>query len=165
LALKILDVLQPLKHFGEYNMKTLILALALTLSTGAFASATVEANKTESALQILDLVVGVKTTYSETSKLEAKVVELLAGDGVNALNLALVLSSGRGETPRVFSLSPMTSGATRITFLAKDLIVINYTQDSFKGEDATPIVVKESLTIKVLRNADGSLAGKIEILE
>ena len=144
-------------------MKSLILALTLAFSATVFAGSSVEASK-GSELQVLDLVVGVHQTYSQTSELEAKVVEVLAGDGMNAVRMVLVLRTGY-ETAKIYELQDMMASVRRITFLAKDVVVINYIQDSFdNADDMNPIQVNKSVTIKVLRNADGSLADKIEIL-
>lgn len=144
-------------------MKSLImaLALALALSSMAYAGSEIESSKGE--LEILSLVVGVKQTYSKTSELEAKVVEILAGDGMNASRMVLVLNTGYHDI-KVFELSEMMVEVTRVTFLAKDLIVINYTQDSF-DENENQIVLKKSVTIKVNRNADNTLADSITIVE
>ena len=144
-------------------MKSLILALTLAFSATVFAGSSAEASK-GSELQVLDLVVGVHQTYSQTSELEAKVVEVLAGDGMNAVRMVLVLRTGY-ETAKIYELQDMMASVRRITFLAKDVVVINYIQDSFdNADDMNPIQVNKSVTIKVLRNADGSLADKIEIL-
>lgn len=142
-------------------MKSLIMALALALSSMAYAGSEIESSKGE--LEILSLVVGVKQTYSKTSELEAKVVEILAGDGMNASRMVLVLNTGYHDI-KVFELSEMMVEVTRVTFLAKDLIVINYTQDSF-DENENQIVLKKSVTIKVNRNADNTLADSITIVE
>lgn len=142
-------------------MKSLIMALALALSSMAYAGSEIESSKGE--LEILSLVVGVKQTYSKTSELEAKVVEILAGDGMNASRMVLVLNTGYHDV-KVFELSEMMVEVKRVTFLAKDLIVINYTQDSF-DENENQVVLKKSVTIKVNRNADNTLADSITIVE
>lgn len=144
-------------------MKALILAALMSLSAVSFADTTIESANNDSELSILSLVVGVKQTYSVTSGLDAKVIELLAGDGMNATRMALVLNTGYGDM-KVFELGEMMVSAKRITFLAKDLIVINYTQDSFDAEE-NQVVVNKSVTIQVLRNADNTLADSIKIIE
>lgn len=144
-------------------MKSFILAIALTFSAVSFANDSIEASNA-SELKILDLVIGVQQTYSVTSELQAKVVEILAGDGMNATRMILVLNTGYQDS-KVFELDEMMYEVKRIVFLAKDVIVINYIQDSFDDAEAmNPIQVKKSITIKVLRNADGTLADKIEIV-
>ncbi|AUN99666.1 hypothetical protein DOM21_02475 [Bacteriovorax stolpii] len=144
-------------------MKSFILAIALAFSTASFANDSIEASNA-SELKILDLVIGVQQTYSVTSELQAKVVEILAGDGMNATRMILVLNTGYQDS-KVFELDEMMYEVKRIVFLAKDVIVINYVQDSFDDAEAmNPIQVKKSITIKVLRNADGTLADKIEIV-
>lgn len=144
-------------------MKSLVLAFILAFSANVFAESSLEASK-GSELQVLDLVVGVHQTYSQTSELEAKAVEVLAGDGMNAIRMILVLRTGY-EAAKIYEIQEMMSSVRRITFLAKDVVVINYIQDSFdNADDMNPIQVNKSVTIKVLRNADGSLADKIEIL-
>lgn len=144
-------------------MKSLIMAIALMVSAATFANETIEASKGE--LQVLDLVVGVHQTYSATSELQAKVVELLGGDGMNPTRMVLVLNTGYHDS-KVFELQEMMLSVRRITFLAKDVIVVNYVQDSFdNADDMNPIQVNRSVTIKVLRNADGTLADNIEIVK
>lgn len=139
--------------------------LALTLSFSTFANTTVTAEENNSELQILDLVVGVTQTYSKTSELNAKVVEILGGDGMNPTRMVLVLSTGYEDT-KIFNLDPMFYSVTRIVFLAKDVVVINYLQDSFDNDvDMNTIQVKKSITIQVLRNADGTLANEVKILK
>ena len=144
-------------------MKALIFAAMLSLSAVSFADTTIEAEQTGSELNILDLVVGIKQTYSETSGLQAKVIELLAGDGMNATRMVLAINTGYFDS-KVFELDEMMVEVKRITFLAKDLIVINFTQDSFDEND-NQVLVNRSLTIKVQRNADNTLADSIVILK
>ena len=127
------------------------------------ADTTIEAHKQDSELAILDLVVGVKQTYSVTSELQAKVIELLAGDGMNPTRMVLTLNTGYHDS-KVFELGEMMYEVKRIVFLAKDLIVINFTQDSFDAND-NQIQVNRSITIQVQRNTDGTLADSIKILE
>jgi hypothetical protein len=50
---------------------------------------------------------------------------------------------------------------TRVTFLAKDVIVINYLQDSFEGEDLKQIQIKKSLKVTVQRDSQGQLTDEI----
>lgn len=147
-------------------MKKTILVIALVLT--AFQTFAVDRlqKSNESALEILDLVVDVHSTYSQASGLQAKVVELLGGDGMNPTRMALVLSTGYGEASQVYMLETMLYSVTRVTFLAVDTIVVNYLQDSFDNiEDMNPIQVKKSLKIKALRNSHGELSGEIELTE
>ena len=143
-------------------MKALIFLLSLMFCVSSFAAETIEAELPDSQFQILDLFFVVKKTYSQTSELNAKVIELLGGDGMNPTRMVLVLSTGYHDT-KMFTLGEMMYEVTRIVFLAKDVVVINYTQDSFDEND-NQIQLKKSVTIKVLRNADNTLADKIEIL-
>lgn len=144
-------------------MKAIIIAALLSLSAVTLADTTIEAHKQNSELAILDLVVGVKQTYSTTSELQAKVIELLAGDGMNPTRMVLTLSTGYHDS-KVFELGEMMVEVKRIVFLAKDLIVINFTQDSFDAND-NQILVNRSITIQVIRNANGTLANSIKVLE
>ncbi len=145
-------------------MKKLLLVLLLSISAATFAESNIEASN-ESDLQILDLVVGVHRTYSQTSGLEAKVIEILAGDGMNAERMILILNTGYQDT-KIFVLDEMMVEVKRITFLAKDVVVINYIQDSFdNADDMNPIQVNRSITLQVLRNADGTLANEIKVLK
>lgn len=145
-------------------MKKIIATLMFCLlSFSAFSAETIPASK-EDSIRILDLVVGIKQTYSRASELEAKVVELLAGDGMNPTRMVLVLGTGNPmEENRIFELGEMMYEVTRITFTDIDEILINYTQDTFDQNDNT-IQVKKSMKIKVLRNADKTLTGEIQIL-
>lgn len=144
-------------------MKTLALLFTLMISAVSFADTTIEASKGE--LEILDLIVDVHRTYSQTSELDAKVFELLGGDGMNPTRMILVLNTGYHDS-KVFELGEMMWKVTRVVFLAKDVIVINYIQDTFETlEDMEPFQVKKSVTIQVLRNADGTLANEIKILK
>lgn len=147
-------------------MKKVILAIAIALTAlQSFATDRVQKSN-ETSLEILDLVVDVHSTYSEASNLQAKVIELLGGDGMNPTRMALVLSTGYGEAPQVYMLDTMLYSVTRVTFLAIDTIVVNYLQDSFDNiEDMNPIQVKKSLQIKVLRNSNGELTGAIDLTE
>lgn len=144
-------------------MKKIIIALLVSVMAATSFASEIQKADNEEALKILDLVVGVKQTYSQTSELQAKVIEILAGDGMNPTRMVLVLSSGNPmEENRIFVLGEMMVEATRITFLDKDLIVINFTQDNFDQNDNT-ILVKRSITIEVLRNEKGELSGEIKI--
>lgn len=149
-------------------MKSLILLFAVCLSTSLYAAnatSIISAENDKSELQILDLVVGIKRTYSQTSQLDAKVVEVLGGDGMNPTRMVLILNTGHQDT-KIYGLGIMMYEVRRIVFLDKDVVVINYTQDSFKDDEAmTPIQVNKSITIQVLRNADGTLANTIKVLE
>lgn len=149
-------------------MKKIFIALmALTMSVSALAGEkqTVSA-ETTSGYQLLDLVVGIKSTYSKTSELEAKVIELLGGDGMNPTRMALTLNTGIHGDSKVFMLdSIMMSEVTRITFLAKDVIIVNFNYDTFdfSSGDEKQIVAKGSLKINVKRTVNGELSDAIEI--
>lgn len=143
--------------------KILIASFLILLSLSSYADETLQSSK-DQGLIVLDLVVGIHQTYSTTSELEAKVVELLGGDGMNPTRMVLVLSTGNPmEENRIFELGEMMYEVKRITFLDKDLIVINYTQDTFDQNDNT-IQVKRSIKIQVLRSSNGELSGEIKIL-
>jgi hypothetical protein len=144
-------------------MKKFIIALFATLvTTSIFATEVIKAENDQN-LKILDLVIGVKQTYSQTSELEAKVIELLGGDGLNPTRMVLVLGTGNPmEENRIFSLGVPMYEVTRITFLDKDLIVINYLQDNIE-EDGKNTIVKRSMKIQVLRQENGELSGEIKI--
>ncbi|MGZ3787500.1 MAG: hypothetical protein ACXVLQ_03205 [Bacteriovorax sp.] len=145
-------------------MKKILLASFLVLfSLSSFADDIIKSSK-DPGLSVLDLVVGIHQTYSKTSELDAKVVELLGGDGMNPTRMVLILGTGDPmEENRIFELGEIMYEVTRITFLDKDLIVINYTQDTFDQNDRT-IQVKRSMEIQALRNNDGELSGEIKIL-
>ncbi|MBY0415073.1 MAG: hypothetical protein K2Q18_12960 [Bdellovibrionales bacterium] len=143
-------------------MKLFILLVTLTFSAITFASGTIESSK-EPGVQYFDLIIDIHRTYSQSAGLDAKVIEILGGDGVNPTRMFLVINTGYQDS-QVFELGEMMYEVTRITFLTKEVIVINYTQDSF-DEDGNTTLIKKSLKIKVLRNADNTLANKIEILD
>lgn len=142
-------------------MKKLIVLLSLAmLSFGSFASSEIKAESSDSSLKILELVVGIKSTYSKSSELDAKVVELLGGDGMNPTRMVLVLNSGYDS--KTFELGEMMYQVDRITFSDIDTIVINYTQDSFDNmDDMNQVQVKRSMEIKVVRDSKGQLLDKI----
>ncbi|MDD4976187.1 MAG: hypothetical protein PHY93_17655, partial [Bacteriovorax sp.] len=73
--------------------KILIASFLILLSLSSYADETLQSSK-DQGLIVLDLVVGIHQTYSTTSELEAKVVELLGGDGMNPTRMVLVLSTG-----------------------------------------------------------------------
>ncbi len=144
-------------------MKKLMLACSvLLMSMQSLAAEKIDASNDES-LQILDSVVQVHRTYSQTSGYEAKLFELLGGDGMNPTRMVLLLNTGMGgESSQVFQLGEMMYAVTRITFLAKDVIVVNYTQDSFADSEAlVPIQVKKSMKITVQKDGKGQLTGSI----
>ncbi len=148
-------------------MKKLIVLLSLTLlSFGSFAATEIKAESNDSSLKVLELVVGIKSTYSKSSELDAKVVELLGGDGMNPTRMVLVLNSGYDS--KTFELGEMMYQVDRITFSDIDTIVINYTQDTFGDlgnmddlDDYEQIQVKRSMEIKVVRDSKGQLSDKI----
>ena len=144
-------------------MKKILFVLILSLSSISFAATKIEASQGE--LQVLELVLDVHSTYSKTSELEAKVIELLAGDGMNGTRMVLILNTGYHDT-KAFELQEMMVAVKRITFLAKDVIVINYIQDTFdNADDMNPIQINRSVTLQVLRNSDGTLANEIKVLK
>jgi hypothetical protein len=147
-------------------MKKFLIAMLFVVSSfGAFAGEVLTAEKSDSQLQILDLVVSVKTTYSKSSELEAKVVELLGGDGMNPTRMVLVFNNGY-DGSKVFELGTMMYEVTRITFSDIDTVVINFTQDSFdNADDMNPIQVKKSIQVKAIRDSKGQLTDKAEITE
>jgi len=144
-------------------MKKLIVLLSLAmLSFGSFAASEIKAESNDSSLKILELVVGMKATYSKASELDAKVIELLGGDGMNPTRMVLVLNSGYDS--KTFELGEMLYKVDRITFSDIDTIVINYTQDSFDNmDDMNQIQVKRSMEIKVVRDSKGQLSDKIVV--
>lgn len=148
-------------------MKTIIISMLFVLVTfGSFAHASdsIEASNDES-VKILDLIVGVKQTYSQASGLEAKVFEILGGDGMNPTRMILVINTGL-EDSKIFELDVMMYSVKRIVFLNTDVIVINYVQDDFDNtDDQNPVQVNRSITLQVLRNEDGSLANQIKVLK
>lgn len=147
-------------------MKAMILLAIAFLSVTAFAETNIKRLSDNNELQILDLIVGVKQTYSKSSGLEAKVIEVLAGDGMNPTRMILVLRDAETYQAHMYELSVMMYQLTRITFLDIDTIVINYVQDTFDNvDDMNVIQVKKSLKIKALRDADKNLSGEISVEE
>jgi len=143
-------------------MKNLIVLLsALTLSFSAFAGSEKVTSSKDNSLQVLDLIIGIEKAYSETSGLEVKVVELLGGDGTNATRMTVVLNTDYTEQAKIYELGIMMSQVSRVTFLAKDVILINYLQESFEGEDMKPVTLKKSLKITVQRDAKHQLTDEI----
>jgi hypothetical protein len=143
--------------------KLLLASLLLCLSLGGIASEVISTTENDS-LKAIDLVVGITSTYSKSSELEAKIVELLAGDGMNATRMVLVLSNGDLEVgSKIFELGLMISSVRRVSFYDVDRIIINYTQDDFDENDRI-IQVNRSIKLKVIRDEKGNLTDKIERL-
>lgn len=144
-------------------MKSIIILLsALTLSISAFASQEKVAASQDESFQVLDLIVNITRTYSRASGMDAKVIELLGGDGANPTRMVLTLNTGYTEKAKVYFLDYiMMYKVTRVTFLAKDVIVINYLQDSFIGEDLKQVQLKKSLKVTVQRDSQGQLTDEI----
>lgn len=144
-------------------MKKLFISILLSvMATTSFAGEILRSS-TDKNLNVLDRVISVKDTFSKTSALEAKMIELLSSEGMNPTRVVLILGTGNPmEENRIFELEMPVLAASKITFVKKDLLVINYTQDSF-NDDGQNIIVKRSIRIKVLRNEAGSLSGKISI--
>lgn len=147
--------------------KLMTLVFFALFSLSSMASETVSRLGDNHELQVLDLVVGIHQTYSKSSGLEARAIELLGGDGMNPTRIVLVLRDSNDYTgAHMYELQTMLYKVTRITFLDIDTIVINYIQDSFdNADDLNPIQVKRSLKIKALRNADKTLSGEISITD
>lgn len=150
-------------------MKNLIALVLLTFfSLTTFAQEKVSKLEENNEFQILDLVLGIHQTYSKSSGLEAKAIELLGGDGMNPTRIVLVLrdSNDYFSGAHMYELGTMLYKVTRITFLDVDTIVINYLQDSFDNVDDTKqIQVKKSMVIKALRGVDKRLTGEITVNE
>ena len=150
-------------------MKNLIALVLLTFfSLTTFAQEKVSKLEENNEFQILDLVLGIHQTYSKSSGLEAKAIELLGGDGMNPTRIVLVLRDSNDyiSGAHMYELGTMLYKVTRITFLDVDTIVINYLQDSFDNVDDTKqIQVKKSMVIKALRGVDKRLTGEITVNE
>ena len=144
-------------------MKKIIIGLLFSLlSLSVFASEIVVSNKDEN-LSVLDLVISVKSTYSQSSELQAKVVELIAGDGMNPTRMVLIFSTGNPVAEnKIFELPTMMYEVKRITFSNIDEIVINFTQDTFDQNDNT-ITIDRSIKINVFRDAKGELTNEIKV--
>lgn len=144
-------------------MKKIIIGLLFSLlSLSVFASEIVVSNKDEN-LSVLDLVISVKSTYSQSSELQAKVVELIAGDGMNPTRMVLIFSTGNPDAEnKIFELPTMMYEVKRITFSNIDEIVINFTQDTFDQNDNT-ITIDRSIKINVFRDAKGELTNEIKV--
>ena len=147
-------------------MKALILSsflILLSFGQVSYASESIEAS-TDDSVKILDLVIGVHQTYSTASELEAKVIEILAGDGMNHTRMILILNTGYQDT-KIFELGVMMSSVSRVVFLNSDVIVINYVQNDFDNmDDMNQVEKNRSISIQVLRNADGTLSDQIKII-
>lgn len=148
-------------------MKAIILSLLfvfVSFGSVSMADESIEASN-DSSVQILDLIVGIQQTYSQASGLQAKVVEILAGDGMNPTRMILVLNTGYQDS-KIFELDIMMYSVRRIVFLNTDVIVINYVQDDFDNmDDMNPVQKNRSVTLQVLRNDDGTLSNQIKILK
>ncbi len=144
-------------------MKNLILA-GLFLFTGVSQAESLKASA-DPTWDILYHVQSVTTKYSAASNLDAKVFELLVGDGTNPYRMILVLNDIYGNV-RNYELGIMMVGMRRMVFSGVDEITINYTQDDIRDTDdkIETVPVNLSLKIKIKRNKDGSLANEIELV-
>lgn len=146
-------------------MKAILLSLFLVaISLGQLSSASETiSSSTDESIRILDYVVDVHRTYSNAAGVQAKVVEILGGDGMNPTRMILLLDTGYEDT-KIFELGVMMYSVKRIVFLSVDKIVINYVQDDVKNtDDMEPVQKNRSVTIQFFRNADGTIADKIKI--
>lgn len=144
-------------------MKKFVLGLVLVLASLSSFAGNIEAEKSES-FDILTRVMAVHDTSSQASGLDAKVVELLAGDGMNPARIAVVFDGGF-ENSKVFVLDTMLLSVSRITFSAIDTVTINYLQETYDDVSDLPIKVKKSLQIKVKRNENSELADSAEVID
>jgi|GEM_PF-757669 len=144
-------------------MRKIVFVFLLSLiSLSLFAKDVVKSESANSELNILDLVVDIHQTYSKSSELSAKVIEILGGDGMNPTRMVLVINTGYES--KIFNLNQLMYKVDRITFNGIDSIVINYTQDDFDNmDDMNQVQVKKSIEIKVKRNVDKSLSDEIEL--
>lgn len=146
-------------------MKALILVALLSISTMAFANTTIPAATDAAGMNVLGLVIGLHQSYSVDAELDLKVIELLAGDGMNATRMVVVLNDGLYGT-KIFELGEMMVEVKSAEFKTKDTLVINYTQDSFdNADDMNPITVNKTMTIQIKRNPDNTIADEITVLE
>lgn len=134
--------------------KFIAILLFSILSISSFAD-TINAEKQGSSLEVLDRVVALTSTYSRASGLEAKVIELLGGDGYNPTRMVVVFNDGYDS--KIFELGTMLYSVDRITFSDIDTLVINYTQDTIEVDSGDAAQVKRSLQIKILRDSKGQL--------
>lgn len=118
-----------------------------------------------SDVRILDLVEAVHKTYSHSSEVEAKLFELLVGDGMNPSRMVLVLNNGYGES-RIFDLEILMSTVKKIHFLNTDVLVIHYIQDEFDNMEDMKIVKRNrTITLEIIRNEDGALSNLLRIIK
>lgn len=144
-------------------MKSLMLFILMSFSAVSFANTTVQAEGADSSSIILEVVQGIHQKYSPSAELEAKVVELLVGDGMNATRMVLVLKNGYGDS-KVFELGEMIEEVQAVRFTSNNLVTIYYKQTTFNGNDEA-VIVERNLTVKVAKNADGSLSDSLTVLK
>lgn len=148
-------------------MKKTAIAMTLTLLTlTAQAAETVQAT-TNKGYDILDSILGTTRVYSQASEVEAKVFEVLAGDGMNATRMLVVLADpntvGISDTAKVFELGTMMVSVRRVVFSAKDELTINYTQDDIDVKTGANKIVNKSLKIKIQRDQAKHLSNVITV--
>lgn len=134
---------------------TFIIFIALSSFAMASTGEAITSQTSESIYEILSRVLSVQTTYSQASNLDAKVVELTGGDGLNSTRVVILFNSGNLED-KIFALDTLLFSVDRIFFVEANTLLINYTQDSINKEGEN-IQVKKSLTIKVQRDVAGEL--------
>lgn len=105
------------------------------------------------------------TAFSKSAGVEAKVFELIGADGINPHRLILSLENGRPYLGKpVFEIEEKIVSLRRVTFLTKNQIVINYSQqDIDPKDDSNFITVNRSMTVTFSIAADGSIAPIINI--
>lgn len=142
-------------------MKSLILFALLTISSLSFAQSSFIDAREDFA--VLGLVVTPLSTYSEANSLQASVVPLLTGDGMNAITMALVVSDGMGSS-YVFELNERVYEVTRVTFSGVDTITVTYVQNSLDAA-GNVVKVKGSVTVQALRFKNGTLSDSLKIIK
>ena len=149
-------------------MKNLLAALLITLLSGiSFASGVVSSSESakDSRYDILDLVIGVHKTYSRAAGLDASVFEIIGGDGMNPTRMILIINDGLGNK-KTFELSQMMVSVSRITFLSKNEIVINFAQDDFKNiseDNYSQVIIERSIKIKLTKNNNGEMSDTVSV--
>lgn len=142
-------------------MKSLILFALLTISSLSFAqSSFIDARED---LAVLGLVVTPHSDYSEANRLQASVVPLLTGDGMNAITMALVVSDGMGSS-YVFELNERVYNVTSVNFTGVDIITVDYVQNSLDAA-GNAVKVKGSVTVQALRYKNGTLSDSLKIIK
>ena len=138
-------------------MKTLLLAIFLTMSISAHAS-TVTATE-DSSLNILSNIVELQLVSNE--KISAKIFSIVGGDGLNPTRIIITFETGNDDH-KIFELETPLYSVDSFELKNNDTLILVVIQDSFDINDEV-IQIKKTITVTAHRNSKGDLTDKITV--